>query len=153
MYDPYRVLGVSKTATQDEIKSAYKKLCLKHHPDKFKDMKEKDLHTKRFKEIQNAYTEILQSPPSFDSEIDLFWRPFPNTNIFRRFDDVFEEIETRMRAFDMEEQPNRGTYYSKETYMCTRNGKTVTKIKENINGDIKEFESYERRPNKRVIKG
>lgn len=82
MSDPYRVLGVSKNATQEQIKSAYKKLCLKHHPDKFQDMKEKDRHTKRFKEIQEAYAEIQESSTSFDTELDIFWRPFPNKNAF-----------------------------------------------------------------------
>ena len=152
MSDPYRVLGVSKNATQEQIKSAYKKLCLKHHPDKFQDMKEKDRHTKRFKEIQEAYAEIQESSTSFDTELDIFGRPFPNKNAFRRFNDVFEEMESRMRTFDIEEKPDGSTYYSKQTYVCTRNGKTVTKIEENINGDVKQFESYESRPNKSSIR-
>ena len=52
MKDLYEILGVAKTATQDEIKKAYRKLARKHHPDKNPDNKEAE---ERFKEIQGAY--------------------------------------------------------------------------------------------------
>ncbi len=55
--DLYDILGLSKTATAAEIKSAYRKLALKWHPDR---NKEKDA-TEKFKEINEAY-EILSSP-------------------------------------------------------------------------------------------
>lgn len=50
----YEVLGVSKEASTDEIKKAYKKLAMKHHPDRGGD-------PEKFKEISNAY-EILSDP-------------------------------------------------------------------------------------------
>lgn len=53
--DLYEILGVSKTATDQEIKSAYRKLALKWHPDKHKGQKEAE---EKFKEINQAY-EIL----------------------------------------------------------------------------------------------
>lgn len=56
--DLYEVLGVSKKAGDTEIKSAYRKLALKWHPDKHKG--DKDAETK-FKEINMAY-EILSDP-------------------------------------------------------------------------------------------
>jgi molecular chaperone DnaJ len=53
--DPYSVLGVSKSATQDEVKKAYRKLAMQYHPDKNKgDKKAED----KFKEVSTAY-EVL----------------------------------------------------------------------------------------------
>ncbi|MFO8020873.1 MAG: J domain-containing protein [Perlabentimonas sp.] len=56
--DYYKILGVSKNATQDEIKKAYRKLAVKYHPDKNpNDKKAED----RFKEIGEAF-EVLKDP-------------------------------------------------------------------------------------------
>ena len=55
MADLYQVLGVSKSASTDEIKKAYRKLALKYHPDRNKGSREND---DRFKQVTEAY-EIL----------------------------------------------------------------------------------------------
>src|ERR1700727_3030336 len=56
--DYYKVLGVSKTATQDEIRSAYRKLARKHHPDLNPNDKEAN---KKFQQINEA-NEVLSDP-------------------------------------------------------------------------------------------
>lgn len=57
MQDYYKILGVQKDSSQEDIKKAYRKLAKKYHPDISKE-KEAD---KKFKEITNAY-EILSDP-------------------------------------------------------------------------------------------
>ena len=59
--DPYQVLGVSREATESEIKKAYRKLALKHHPDKQSTEEGRRQASGVFAKISNAY-EILSDP-------------------------------------------------------------------------------------------
>lgn len=58
--NPYKVLGVARNATQDQIKHAYKQLANKYHPDKVSHLGEefRELAEERFKEIQEAYQKL-----------------------------------------------------------------------------------------------
>ena len=59
MKDPYSVLGVSKNATDDEIKNAYRELARKYHPDNYGDNPLSDLAGEKMKEINEAYDSIM----------------------------------------------------------------------------------------------
>jgi len=67
--DYYEVLGVAKTASQDEIKKAFHKLAHKHHPDKGGD-------EKKFKEINEAYQVLSDAKKR--AQYDQFGRVFEN---------------------------------------------------------------------------
>ncbi|MFQ5963362.1 MAG: molecular chaperone DnaJ [Candidatus Scalinduaceae bacterium] len=95
--DYYEVLGVSKNATNDEIKKAYRRLALRYHPDKNRGDKEAE---QKFKEAANAY-EVLSNPEKrkmYDSRghaglEDMGFRGFESyDDIFSSFGDVFGDI-------------------------------------------------------------
>ncbi|PWW01999.1 DnaJ-like protein [Hoeflea marina] len=86
--DPYSILGVSKTATADEIKKAYRKLARTSHPDINPD----DAGSKeRFVRISNAY-DLLKDPKTrarFDAgEIDASGQEKPDRRFYRDYADA-----------------------------------------------------------------
>lgn len=56
--DPYRTLGVSPDASDEDIKDAYRKLARKYHPDKYTDSDMKEIAEEKMKEVNVAYEEI-----------------------------------------------------------------------------------------------
>ena len=56
--NPYSVLGISENATDEQVKSAYRELAKKYHPDNYQDSPLKDLATEKMKEINEAYDEV-----------------------------------------------------------------------------------------------
>ena len=58
IHDPYKVLGVSRDASDDEIKKAYRELARKYHPDNYAGNPLADLVEEKMKEINEAYEMI-----------------------------------------------------------------------------------------------
>ncbi len=81
--DYYKILGVEKTATPDDIKKAYRKLASKHHPDRGGD-------TATFQQIQEAYS-VLSDPNKKNQYDNLGRSPFNQSNFNQsEFNDFFD---------------------------------------------------------------
>jgi molecular chaperone DnaJ len=94
--DYYEILGVNKSASKDEIKKAYRKLALKHHPDKNKGNKASE---EKFKEASEAYHVL--SDDKRKSNYDQFGHAafegggsqgFGNFDFGSSFSDIFEDF-------------------------------------------------------------
>ena len=60
MFDPYSVLGISRDASDEEIKKAYRKLSRQYHPDANINNPNKAQAEEKFKEVQQAYEQIMK---------------------------------------------------------------------------------------------
>ena len=61
MNDPYKILGVPESASDEEVKKAYLKLARKYHPDNYHDNPLADLAQEKMKEINAAYEQVQKS--------------------------------------------------------------------------------------------
>jgi len=59
MNDPYKVLGISPSATDDEVRKAYKELVKKYHPDQYQDNPLADVAAEKMTEVNAAFDEIM----------------------------------------------------------------------------------------------
>lgn len=121
--DYYTVLGVSKTASADDIKAAYRKLALKYHPDRNPGNKEAE---EKFKEAAEAY-EVL-SDAQKRQQYDQFGHAGPQMggfgsgnaeDIFSQFGDIFGDLfgggaGQRRKAKKTGPSPKRGHDLGKE---------------------------------------
>ena len=88
MEDPYKILGIERNASSSDIKKAYRKLAIKHHPDKGGD-------AEKFKQVSGAY-DILsnkQKKMNYDKfgSMDSVSMDFDPMEIFNQFNTMFNK--------------------------------------------------------------
>lgn len=119
MENYYSILGVSKTASQDEIKKAYRKLALKYHPDRNEgDEKASEM----FKKISEAYSVLSdeQKRSEYDNPSPFGFSNGGGRNPFGDFADIF------------------GDFFSNDFFGSrTRSSRTQQRPKTNSNPDMK----------------
>ena len=85
MSDYYKILGLEKNASSDEIKKQYKKLAVKWHPDK--NINNKEVAEKKFKEISEAYEILMDDNKKNNININNFFNLFTK-NIYDTITDL-----------------------------------------------------------------
>jgi len=166
--DPYAVLGIEKSATADQIKSAYRKAALKHHPDKASPAEKDEAHNK-FQEIAFAYAILSDerrrkrydttgnTSESLDLEDDDFsWTDFFREQTSAMVDGAMidkikmeyqgseEEKEDLLRAYE-EHQGNMDAVY--EEIMCSNVLEDDDRFRKIIDiaikeGNVDEYKAY-----------
>lgn len=113
----YEILGISSTATKDEIKKAYRKLALQYHPDK---NKSSDAH-ERFIEINEAYLILYddEARAKYDREFKAYRQKEPTTEKEKQTD-TKKETENAFEDFDLNDwskkAKNQAEEYSQMSY-------------------------------------
>ena len=122
MQDHYEILGVSKNASPDEIKLAYRKLSKQFHPDVNKDPNAEE----KFKQINEAYSVL--SDPNKKAQIDQPQTPFTNWNevnfVKRQNFNTPLNIRVNLNLEDLFNKINRKILYARQKFcsQCTGEG-------------------------------
>jgi hypothetical protein len=132
MIGDYDLLGVAPTASALEIKNAYGNVLKNNHPNingEFDDVK--------VNKIMTAFKRIMAKQQPKNIQEKRF-----NEIVFPTMDVMCDQMEKKMSELSVDISEHEKTYYSKMSYFVRRGGKVFTKIEENVNGNLREYEEY-----------
>lgn len=136
----YEILGVSETATSEEIKKAYRKLAKEHHPDTNSDWseEEKKMHVEFFSEITDAYEILINEETRKDYDEKLKEKRSKRSRTSKNNSNYYEE------DYDYEDDYSyEYDYFSKKRERFNKRFKDVNKeILKNIYVSIKESHKH-----------
>jgi molecular chaperone DnaJ len=78
--NPYEILNVSESASDEEVKRAYREMVKKYHPDRYTDNPLKELADEKLREVNAAYDQILNSRKNGSSQSYNYENRNANTN-------------------------------------------------------------------------
>ena len=90
--NPYEVLGVKQGASQEEIKSAYRKLVKKYHPDQYGDNPLKELAQEKLAEVNKAYDMLKNGNISGSYSSNSYSNTNNNSYTYRNNSSVYAEV-------------------------------------------------------------
>lgn len=83
--NPYQILEINSNATDDEVKKAYRALSKKYHPDANINNPNQALYTEKFKQVQNAYKQIMDQRKSGQSFSNSSSQGYTNQNQYQGY--------------------------------------------------------------------
>ena len=124
--NPYKILQLNVDCTEYDIRNAYKKLALKHHPDK--NVENKEQSEQKFKEISQAYQILIDTNKKqiYDSTGNIN-SPDIMLSPDELFDTIFQDFDPKIKTFI------KTTYNNINNAISNSDTKNISKIYQNIN--------------------
>lgn len=105
--DPYKVLGIERSATDDEVKQAYRKLAKKYHPDRYQNSPLADAASEKMKEINQAYDQIMSERKSGGGASDAYNTDYYTSDTYEGYNEFYSAIRRLINSNQYEEAEQR----------------------------------------------